>query len=53
MTSVICHTPGCLNEDIPVELETTYVDDGGQTRDVDAVICGPCGEPITNVREAS
>jgi len=52
MTAVTCHTPGCANEGIPIDLNLTYTDDDGQTQTVDAVACGVCGNPITDYERA-
>lgn len=51
MATVTCHTPGCPKDGEPVpDVVTTYVDDEtGETREVDSVICGACGQPITEV----
>lgn len=38
--TVICHTDGCENFDILIEVVTYQ----GYT-----VICGPCGQPITDI----
>jgi hypothetical protein len=52
MATVICHTEGCSNSGQPIELNVTYVDDEtGETRTVDAVGCGVCGQAITDVTE--
>ena len=37
-----CHTEGCENAEIAIELAT----------DADNFQCGPCGQPITDVVEA-
>lgn len=36
--TVICHTPGCENEGIPIQV--LYVE---------VVLCGPCGQQITDI----
>jgi len=52
MATVTCHTEGCSNADQPIDLELTFTDpDTGETRRVDAVACGVCGQPITDVAE--
>ena len=54
MALVTCRTPGCINVDRPIELAVTFVDEeSGETRDVDAVICGACGQPITDISEGA
>jgi hypothetical protein len=51
VATVTCRTEGCANADIPIDLTLTYVDDGtGETRTVDSVACGVCGQPIEDVR---
>lgn len=50
MSVVTCHTSGCANAGTPVFMDLTYVHP--QTEDVeyvDAVICGVCLEPITDI----
>lgn len=49
MTAVTCHTEGCLNAEIPIDLDLTWEDDEGETHNVDAVVCGVCGQPITDI----
>jgi len=50
MSTVTCHTDGCANAEIAIDLPTTYEDEEtGETRSVDAVICGVCGQPIEDV----
>lgn len=49
MSIVICHTEGCGNEGVPIELATTWTDEEGGVHDVGAVICGACGQPITDI----
>jgi hypothetical protein len=54
VSTVTCHTDGCANNGIPIELDLTYTDpDTGETVTVGGVICGPCGQPITDIEEAS
>ena len=47
--AVTCHTEGCRNADIPIDLTLEYEDEEGLTRTVDAVACGVCGQPITDL----
>jgi hypothetical protein len=49
MHTCTCHTLGCLNAEIPIELQLTYTDDFGVEQVVDAVTCGVCGQPITDI----
>lgn len=51
MSTVTCRTEGCPNVDEPIELVLTWVDDDGIEHDVDAVICGVCGHPITDITD--
>lgn len=50
MATVTCHTEGCGNEGIALDLELTYTDDEGTTQTVDSVFCGVCSQPITDVK---
>ena len=49
MATVTCHTEGCGNAGTPIELDLEYTDEEGMTRTVDAVACGACGQPITDL----
>lgn len=50
MTAATCHTDGCPNAEITIDVETTYTDpDTGETMTVEGVICGVCGNPITDL----
>lgn len=49
MATVTCHTSGCGNAEIPIDLDLTFVDEDGTTRTVDSVACGVCGQPIDDV----
>lgn len=52
MSTVTCHTDGCENNGIPLVMDLTYPDfDTGEPVRVDIVICGPCGQPITDIVE--
>lgn len=48
MGTVTCHTRGCGNARIPIETTTSW-EEGGETYYVSSVVCGVCGEPITDV----
>lgn len=57
MATVTCHTPGCENDGVPIELDhpltmndETGVADGPPV-DPWVIECGPCGQPITDVVE--
>lgn len=53
MEIVTCRTEGCPSEGNPVLINTTVTDDDtGETRRVDAVVCGACGHEITDVTDA-
>lgn len=45
--TVICPTAGCPNEGIPISAISEFVDDEGNTRTVDAFVCGGCGTELT------
>jgi hypothetical protein len=45
-----CHTEGCGNAEHAIAVETEFVDHEGETRTVDAVVCGVCGQPIEDVK---
>lgn len=49
MAIVTCHTEGCGNGGIGIDLPLTWTDDDGETVAVDAVSCGVCGQEITDV----
>jgi hypothetical protein len=53
MNTLVCHTDGCLNQDQPVQYDLAVVDPtDGTTSYVDNVLCGPCGQPITDIQPA-
>lgn len=49
MATLVCHTDGCPNAGIPIQYDATFTDDDGETRNVDLIVCGPCGQEITDV----
>lgn len=50
MSVVTCHTDGCLNAGVGIETDLTYPDpDTGQRETITHVVCGPCGQPITDI----
>lgn len=48
-TTVTCHTDGCPNEDVPIPMDLEGTDDEGNPWAVSAVVCGPCGQAITDL----
>lgn len=50
MSTVTCHTPGCGNADIGLEMDLDPEMDG-VTFHIDRVICGVCGQPIEDIKE--
>ena len=46
---VTCHTDGCPNAGIPIEMQLTWDDEDGTEHRVGSVACGPCGQPITDI----
>lgn len=51
MATATCHTPGCENAGIPIEIEHPIDEDTGQPATPWQVVCGPCQQPITDVSE--
>jgi hypothetical protein len=50
VSTLTCHTTGCINQDTPVELDITVTDDTtGAVTYVDNVVCGWCQQPITDI----
>jgi hypothetical protein len=51
--TVTCHTDGCDNNGVPIEmtLSWTETDIDGQLvqHTVSGVVCGVCGQPITDI----
>lgn len=51
MSTVTCHTEGCENVDIPLEMTLSGVDDiTGEPWQVSAVYCGVCSQPIIDIQ---
>jgi hypothetical protein len=48
MSYAICHTDGCENSGVPIDVGDLTYTDGDQTYTM-GVNCGPCGQPITDV----
>jgi hypothetical protein len=54
MAKVTCHTEGCGNADLAIDLDlTTHDDDGNPSGTADAVACGVCGQPITDITDTA
>ena len=43
-----CHTDGCGNNGEPITFDEP-LDENGQLISLLNVVCGPCGQPITDV----
>lgn len=53
MSIVTCHSPGCGNDGIPIELSLASADpETGVPIEVSVVMCGGCGEQITDIADA-
>jgi hypothetical protein len=53
MTLVTCHTPGCGNAEIAIDLILNHTNpETGMTEWVDGVACGVCGNDITDVADS-
>lgn len=50
MAWATCHTPGCGNAGIPIDVDTEIETEDGGTITV-GVQCGVCGQPITDVAD--
>jgi hypothetical protein len=48
MTTVICHTDGCGNADIPIEFDFTGVPSDEMPT---SFWCGVCAQQITDIQE--
>jgi hypothetical protein len=46
MATLTCHTGGCGNAGVGIDADPTNPDTG---EPVDLIICGACGQPITDV----
>jgi hypothetical protein len=52
VSTVTCRTDGCENNGIPIDLDLDIVDENGAvTGQVGTVVCGPCGQQITDISE--
>ena len=51
MATATCHTEGCDNAGIALPNVATVVDIDGEPYPVSVVICGVCGQEITDVAD--
>jgi hypothetical protein len=51
MAVATCHTDGCTNAEVPIEITTSWTDEFGEEHPVHGVTCGVCGQSITDVIE--
>jgi len=49
MSRLTCHTEGCSSAGKPVDYDLDLVDAFGESYRVDAVVCGACSQPITDI----
>jgi hypothetical protein len=50
MSIVTCHTENCGNAEIAIDIgDLTYRDDEGRIQQITTVVCGVCGQPITDI----
>ena len=49
MSLLTCSTEGCMSAGKAVEYDLDMVDAFGQSYRVDAVVCGACSQPITDI----
>lgn len=47
--TVTCRTEGCMCEGAAVSVPVSWVDDEGQDQPIDYVVCGACGQTISDV----
>jgi hypothetical protein len=53
MSHATCHTDGCDNNGIPVDVgDLTAVDDATGDTYTMGVCCGVCGQPITDITDS-
>ena len=48
-----CHTEGCPNAEIAIDLASIVVDENGTPLEIAVVVCGVCQTIITDVVEAA
>lgn len=53
MAILVCHTEGCPNEGVEIELDLTFTDENGDEQTVSGVTCGGCSQPISDIQEAA
>jgi hypothetical protein len=52
MSIVTCHTDGCTSQGVPIPMELSYTDPTSGTEiTVATVICGACGQQITDITD--
>ena len=51
MSTVTCHTDGCENEGVPIEVDRSIDVGDGEVVESPTVVCGPCGQQITDITE--
>jgi hypothetical protein len=53
VNTVTCHTDDCANSGIPIEMQLSFevTDEWGETSTitVGSVVCGVCGQPISDI----
>jgi hypothetical protein len=53
MNTVTCHTDGCANSGITIDMQLSFdvvdIDGTTTTYTVGSVSCGICGQPITDI----
>lgn len=49
MNTVTCHTPDCLNADVPLDMNLEMDLGDGNIIYAVPVWCGPCGNEITDI----
>jgi hypothetical protein len=49
MATATCHAEGCSNAGQPLEVTTSFEDVDGNEAFVSSVVCGACGNEITDV----
>lgn len=53
MSLVTCHTDGCGNSGVPIEMNLSWTDEDGAVHPIESVCCGPCGQPITDISDTT
>ncbi len=47
----ICHTPDCVNNNVPIAVMTWVDEETGETVHADQIQCGGCGQVVDDIRE--